>query len=111
MTEAPVLDKFAALQRFDGDEQLWDEIVVLFLDDAPKQLEILEQALESGNQELATRQAHSLKSAAANIGGEAMREAALCSEVAARDEGMEAAKAAYPTLKDSFLELERELRK
>ena len=73
---APVLDKSAALARMGGDEELYDEIFDLFVEDAPKQLALLATAISNGDRPVAQRQAHSLKSAAGNIGGTRM--AQLC---------------------------------
>ncbi len=70
--DLPVLDKAAALGRMGGDEELYAEILELFLDDAPKQLEILSTALRQEDRTVAQRQAHSLKSAAGNVGGTRM---------------------------------------
>ena len=90
-THSPkVLDSASALSRIDGDEELYREVLRVFLDDTPKQLEILEKAVAEGSLETIERQAHSLKSAAANIGAEAMREVASKIELAARARGSEA---------------------
>ncbi len=70
-----VLDLESALDRIDGDRELYDEVVEVFIDDTPRQLTVLEEALGNGDKETVRRQAHSLKSAAANIGGEALRSA------------------------------------
>jgi HPt (histidine-containing phosphotransfer) domain-containing protein len=51
----PTLDKLG------GDEKLLQEIVAIFLDEAPRHLAILRQALETGNAEGIERAAHSLK--------------------------------------------------
>lgn len=68
-----------ALQRLDGDLALYQELLTLFLDDTPIQLETLEQGLEGGNVELVSRQAHSLKSASGSIGADVLcRTAASC---------------------------------
>ncbi len=71
----PLLDRDSALVRIGGDEELYRELIELFLEDSPKQLEILKSALAAGDRILGERQAHSLKSAAANIGAELLRDA------------------------------------
>jgi signal transduction histidine kinase/CheY-like chemotaxis protein/ligand-binding sensor domain-containing protein len=49
------------LDKLGGDEKLLQEIVAIFLDEAPRHLAILRQALETGNAEGIERAAHSLK--------------------------------------------------
>ena len=78
--EVPVLNKKSALERIGGDEELYDEVVEIFFDDTPGQLQVLKKALLEGDRILGERQAHSLKSAAANIGAEAMQAACLKAE-------------------------------
>lgn len=68
-----VLDRDMAVERMGGDEELYDEIVEVFFEDVPVQLEILWTAFREGDQVTAERQTHSLKSAAGNIGAELMR--------------------------------------
>jgi len=80
--ESPILDRNAALERIGGDEELYQEVLSIFLDDTPVQIGVLNQALRSLDRVLGERQAHSLKSAAANIGAEAMRDACLKTEKA-----------------------------
>ena len=76
MGAPPVLDMQAALSRIDDDHELYREIVEIFLDDTPAQLTVLETSIAENDRIVAERQAHSLKSASANIGGEALRQAA-----------------------------------
>lgn len=72
----PILKREDALERMDFDETLYGEIAALFLEDTPLQLSILRQAFERQELSTATRQAHSIKSSAANVGG--LRLAAVC---------------------------------
>jgi HPt (histidine-containing phosphotransfer) domain-containing protein len=74
--EHDLLDRQGVLERLDGDQELYDELIQLFFEDVPAQLTILRGALDSMDRALGERQAHSLKSAAANIGAESMR--AVC---------------------------------
>ena len=50
-----------ALERVDGDEALLRELVQIFLEESPKQLASLEQAIETGNLDEIERISHSLK--------------------------------------------------
>ena len=78
----PLIDREGALERIGGDAELYEEVVQIFLEDVPVQLGILREALASGDLKVGERQAHSLKSAAANIGAEAMRSACFQAEKA-----------------------------
>lgn len=91
MTSAalPVLDKKAALQRIGGDEELYGEIFELFLEDTPVQMEKLRVALDAGDRVVVERQAHSLKSASANIGAEQLREICFRLERASKSAAVE----------------------
>jgi signal transduction histidine kinase/CheY-like chemotaxis protein/HPt (histidine-containing phosphotransfer) domain-containing protein len=49
------------LRKFDGDESLLRELIHIFLDESPKQLDRLSRAAESGDWQTIERTAHSLK--------------------------------------------------
>ena len=75
-----VLDRASALHRMDGDEHLYEEIVSIFLADAPSQIDKLKIALAAEDRIVGERHAHSLKSAAANIGANTLRDACAAAE-------------------------------
>jgi signal transduction histidine kinase/CheY-like chemotaxis protein/HPt (histidine-containing phosphotransfer) domain-containing protein len=79
-----VFDLPALLDRVFGDRSLAREVVSIFVGETPAQLEEICGALGSGDLELAARGAHTLKGAAANVGAEALREAALALEQAGK---------------------------
>lgn len=56
-----------------GDEELAGIVIEAFLDDIPKQIEAFKASLKACDNETIERIAHSIKGAAANIGGEALR--------------------------------------
>ena len=97
-----VLDRERALERLDGDEELYREIIQVFLEDVPQQVEKLKTALKDDEAQAAGRQAHSLKSAAGNIGAEVVRELAYKMEHAGKKGELE-------SLNTLFAELERAL--
>jgi signal transduction histidine kinase/DNA-binding response OmpR family regulator len=51
----------AVLERIDGDESLLHELLTIFLEESPKQLNSLQLAIESRNLEEVERTAHSMK--------------------------------------------------
>lgn len=63
-----LLDREAALERLDGDEELLQEIIDIFLEDAPRLFLALKQARLDQDHKTTERQAHSLKGASANVG-------------------------------------------
>ena len=83
-----MIESAGALERLGDDEELLREIREIFSDDAPKQMEALKRAIDTNDVVLTERQAHSLKSAAANIGAELMRDKAFEIELAARDKNL-----------------------
>ena len=62
-----------------GDEALVTEIAAGFIADLPRQMAVLKQHVVAGDAALAGNQAHSIKGAAANVGGLAL--SAVASEV------------------------------
>lgn len=66
-TEA-VFDKEVALSRVGGDLELLREIAILFLDDYPKSLSELREAVESRDAKRVERSAHGLKGSVSNFG-------------------------------------------
>ncbi|MBN9518041.1 PAS domain S-box protein [bacterium] len=83
--DRPALDRRGAVRQLGGDEELFAEIAALFLDDAPKVLVTLRDALAAGDAKVVQRAAHTLKGSAGCIGG------ALVAAAAAKAEAMGAA--------------------
>lgn len=71
--DGPTIDKEHAMERLDNDDELYGELVQLFLEDSIVRIESLRNGLENKDCRVAEREAHSIKSAAANIGGERVR--------------------------------------
>jgi HPt (histidine-containing phosphotransfer) domain-containing protein len=81
--DAVVFDRAGVMQRLEGDRELAKVVMEVFLDDLPRQLECLRDLVASGDAQGTGRQAHSIKGAAANVGGERMRRVAMEMERAA----------------------------
>ena len=75
--DVPVFDKPSFLARLSGDEDLARMIAGVFQSDMPGQIEQLAALIAAGDSPAAGRQAHKIKGAAADVGGEAMRAAAF----------------------------------
>jgi PAS domain S-box-containing protein len=102
---AAVFDRAGLLARLMGDEDLARTVANGFLDDIPRQIEALRSYLDTGDAVKVARQAHTIKGASANIGGEALRAAALKMETVARAGDLEAAAAGLPGLESQYARL------
>jgi PAS domain S-box-containing protein len=80
----PVFDKAAFLERVMGDQELAREIGKGFLADIPDQIGKLTTALTNNDMNSVEMYAHRVKGAAANIGGQALSEAASRIELKAK---------------------------
>ena len=59
-----------ALKRLGGDEELFQELMSYFIEDAPELLKTIEAGLAAGSAESIRRAAHSLRGLAANFDAE-----------------------------------------
>ena len=95
------------MARLMDDEDLARKVIEGFLDDIPKQIEVLKGCLEAGDAARAERQAHTIKGASANVGGEALRAVAFEMEKAAKAGDLEAVTARLPELENQFARLRK----
>ena len=102
-----VWDRDVLLERLLGDEEMLEEIVAGFLEDAPVQLSSLSEALATGDASSAEMSAHAVKGAAAGIGAERVRSAAFAVEKAARNGAMDEAASFIGVLELEFGRLKR----
>lgn len=72
----PVIDHEGAMERLDGDEELWKEIRTIWVEDVPQMLESVRSALASRDAEKLRRAAHALKGASSNVGATRVAESA-----------------------------------
>ncbi len=68
-----IFDKAGLMERLMDDEELLQVVIEGFLSDIPLQIQALKEYLEKGDANGAERQAHTIKGASANMGGEALR--------------------------------------
>ncbi len=97
-----IWDRAAIIERLMGDEELVGAIIEGFIVDIPRHMEALRAHLEAGNAPGAEHQAHTIKGAAANVSGEALRVVALEMEKAARAGDLAGMKALLPALEAAF---------
>jgi HPt (histidine-containing phosphotransfer) domain-containing protein len=103
------LDRAIALSRVGGDLELLQEIARLFLDDTPRMLSEIRQAIEAGDPIAVERSAHSLKGCIANFGTGAVFEAALALENKGRGGDLSGAPELYARIESLMNRLEPEL--
>ena len=103
--EIPVFDKAGMMVRLMDDEDLARTVVGGFLEDIPRQIEVLKGCLEAGDAPRAERQAHSIKGASANVGGAALSAVAFEMEKAGKTGNLEAVAARLPELETQFARL------
>jgi CheY-like chemotaxis protein len=100
--EPPVFDRQTALERVNGEEELLDEVIQLFLSDAPNRLAEARASLEKGDPNRLQIAAHSLKGAAGYVGAERTSAQAMKLEEIGRSGDLSRAL-------DEFRQLEREI--
>jgi CheY-like chemotaxis protein/HPt (histidine-containing phosphotransfer) domain-containing protein len=108
--ELPVFDRAGMLARMMGDEELARMVVEGFLEEIPTEIEALKGCLASGDATGALRAVHTIKGASANVGGEALRAAALETEGAGQAGGMNAIIARVPNLESQMARLSEAMR-
>jgi CheY-like chemotaxis protein/HPt (histidine-containing phosphotransfer) domain-containing protein len=104
-----VFDRAALTARLMGDEDLLAEIVAGFLGDMPRQIGELRACVERSEAVSAANQAHTVKGAAANVGGLALSAAALAIEKSVKAGDWEESAALLPELERQFELLRAEM--
>ena len=108
--EAAIFKPEDLLQRLLGDSHSARIILAGFLEDVPKQLRLLRDYVERGAQTEATRQAHTLKGAAGNVGAIALSQAAEEVETAGQEGDMTRLASQLPGLDGQFAQLQANLK-
>jgi signal transduction histidine kinase/CheY-like chemotaxis protein/HPt (histidine-containing phosphotransfer) domain-containing protein len=105
----PVFDRDGMMARLMGDRELAQVVAGGFLEEIPGQIGALKRYLADGDPAGARRQAHSIKGAAANVGGEALRAVALAAEMAGQAGDLDAIMDGMPELESQFARLKEEM--
>ena len=106
---ATVIDRSILADLREVMEDDFPRVLSSYLQNAPLQVQRLEQAARAGDIDAMVRPAHSLKSSSANVGALQVSELAKEIELAARESRRTAAVAALPELRDAFDEVVAEL--
>ena len=100
-----IFDADDLLSRFDEDEDFLNTLIEGFLDDIPKQINQLKKYIESGDNEGAERQAHTIKGASATVCCEQLRQHALKMEQVCKAGELDQGQNMLPELERRFQEL------
>jgi HPt (histidine-containing phosphotransfer) domain-containing protein len=103
--EAAVFDRAVLEDRLMGDTDVIAKIIEVFLESTPRRIEVLKDCAARGDLEGAGHEAHSIKGAAAGIGGEALRAASFEVEKAWREGDADRLIAMAPGIEKRFEEL------
>jgi two-component system, sensor histidine kinase and response regulator len=98
-----------SLARLGGNPDLFAEIVVLFLEDAPELVTRARDCLNRKSLLELERAAHSLKGLSANFDATQLVSAASSLETMAREQDLERAAECFPELEREFTRLQTEL--
>jgi len=85
-------NKAFALEQTADDEELLEELLVLFKDSAASDLELLRQAIATDDAAGVVRAAHSLKGASASLGIEGIRQLSMVMESDGRNNSVTVAR-------------------
>ena len=97
-----VYDREGLRARTMGDPEVMRVVKAAFLEDLPGQIRALAASVAGGEAARAAAQAHRIKSAAANMGGEELRQAAAAMEKAGREGDLAALTRQMPDLQARF---------
>lgn len=105
----PAVDVSAALDRVGGDKGLLRELADLFLDDYPRQLAIMGEAIANQDWETVEREAHGLKGAVANFSAADAEGGARALEFAGRERRIAEIPVLFERLKEQLSRVRAEL--
>lgn len=100
-----VLNLAEAMNNLDGDAELLEEIVDIFLETAPEQLESLGNCIQINEIDTVAMNAHGMKGGASNFCAKRFVAAALKLEMKAKTGSLEGADAILSEMNDAFEEM------
>jgi len=100
--ELPIFNRAAFMERVMNDEELARVIIAAALEDLPNQIKLLKNYVAAKEGQRIERQAHAIKGATANLGGEALSAIALALERAGKAGDMTAITARMAELDHQF---------
>ncbi len=104
-TSHDVLDLSTAMSNMDGDVELLQEIVAIFMETSADQIETLREAIRTGDVQTVAIDAHGMKGGASNFCAGAFVEAALALELLAKGGSLDGAEELLETMEQHLEEL------
>jgi len=104
---SPIWDKAGMLERLYNDEELAGRVLLDFLEDIPRQLETIKTCLTADDVASAERIAHTIKGAAAAVGGLKLKDLAFEMEKAGKTGDLRSLKKLMDELVAAFQELKK----
>ncbi len=95
-------DKNILMERLMGDAELFKTVISGFLDDIPKQIDLLTKFVDEKNTEDAGKQGHQIKGAAGNVGADDLQEIAYNIETAGKAGDLDTLISLMPLMNESF---------
>jgi two-component system, sensor histidine kinase and response regulator len=96
------IDLAVALERLDGDRDLFEELVQVFRNECPNVIEEMRQAIGQGDAKTLERSAHGLKGSSAQLGGLAVSQIAMQIEKMARSGNVESSRDYFKILQNEL---------
>ncbi len=109
LLDAEVIESLRELGG-DDDPGLVQELIEMFLEDAPQRLDEMLQGLESGDYDLMQRSAHTLKSSAANMGAMVLSQVCKRMEAAAREQNKDSYEGMVEACREAYASSEEAMR-
>jgi HPt (histidine-containing phosphotransfer) domain-containing protein len=103
----PPINKEEALARIGGEEEFLNELLEIYRNEFQKRSAELKKAISEKDFQTIREDGHSLKGASANLSLPALRETALETEMAGKNQDLEAARKALKKLKAEFDRLQK----
>ncbi|NOZ08581.1 MAG: response regulator [FCB group bacterium] len=104
-------DPAALLNRVEGDEEIYKEILEIYLEDTPKQIVKLKQYIAENNSDHVRNQAHTLKGASANVGAVRLQKISFELEKAGKQGEREVMPSLLAEVENEFESLKRQIKK
>ena len=102
--DGKVFDRDELMERLDGDEELLQDILEIYVEDAPRLIKKIKNAYSEHDIELVDREGHTLKGASANISAPAVRDTAHQIEMAGKSGNLDGVDALIRQVEKEFEE-------
>lgn len=103
-----VIDIKTLIERMEGDRELCEELVDIFIEDLPERVFSIKRALDENNNREVEEQAHSIKGAALNLCADEISHTAGRIEIAGRDNDLSLAKSLIGNIEAAFEKIKTE---